>query len=377
MSGLYLELGALNPTLKTTGQSVPNLMDLMQPEGFVPDLNLAEAVSTASSPLSPATEKTLPAGQSAIVNSDEILSGLSDTLSTLSERLPKPNSTVNNSTLNTVNNSLSITSDLVKIEPKKVELSIKDVAALEDLIKNISSAKEESTKTTPDVVSTKALTTVPEETVSNKPKVSLDLFRTALSQQENQLEADVNSIIASGGDLSTIFKTDVVSTTGSAAGGELSNTFSKGITSAVEEFERTAEIEKTKREAQTTATLSSNDPAAILSLISNPLAPAKEVEPPTFNKAIAQGLTDVAEANSKIVSQTNIVNQAASTSPVQPQPKPIEEVTPNQPQPNQAATADEMQPNTVSVNSGDPALAGYMLQMLNILKSGQLKVKIS
>jgi hypothetical protein len=377
MSGLYLELGALNPTLKTTGQSVPNLMDLMQPEGFVPDLNLAESVSTASSPLSPATEKTLPAGQSAIVNSDEILSGLSDTLSTLSERLPKPNSTVNNSTLNTVNNSLSITSDLVKIEPKKVELSIKDVAALEDLIKNISSAKEESTKTTPDVVSTKALTTVPEETVSNKPKVSLDLFRTALSQQENQLEADVNSIIASGGDLSTIFKTDVVSATGSAAGGELSNTFSKGITSAVEEFERTAEIEKTKREAQTTATLSSNDPAAILSLISNPLAPAKEVEPPTFNKAIAQGLTDVAESNSKIVSQTNIVNQAASTSPVQPQPKPIEEVTPNQPQPNQAATADEMQPNTVSVNSGDPALAGYMLQMLNILKSGQLKVKIS
>jgi hypothetical protein len=377
MRGLYLELGALNPTQKTTGQSVPNLMDLMQPEGFVPDLNLAEAVSTASSPLSPATEKTLPAGQPAIVNSDEILSGLSDTLSTLSERLPKPNSTVNNSTLNTVNNSLSITSDLVKIEPKKVELSIKDVAALEDLIKNISSAKEESTKTTPDVVSTKALTTVPEETVSNKPKVSLDLFRTALSQQENQLEADVNSIIASGGDLSTIFKTDVVSTTGSAAGGELSNTFSKGITSAVEEFERTAEIEKTKREAQTTATLSSNDPAAILSLISNPLAPAKEVEPPTFNKAIAQGLTDVAEANSKIVSQTNIVNQAASTSPVQPQPKPIEEVIPNQPQPNQAATADGMQPNAVSVNSGDPALAGYMLQMLNILKSGQLKVKIS
>jgi len=377
MSGLYLELGALNPTQKTTGQSVPNLMDLMQPEGFVPDLNLAEAVSTASSPLSPATEKTLPAGQPAIVNSDEILSGLSDTLSTLSERLPKPNSIVNNSTLNTVNNSLSITSDLVKIEPKKVELSIKDVAALEDLIKNISSAKEESTKTTPDVVSTKALTTVPEETVSNKPKVSLDLFRTALSQQENQLEADVNSIIASGGDLSTIFKTDVVSAAGSAAGGELSNTFSKGITSAVEEFERTAEIEKTKREAQTTATLSSNDPAAILSLISNPLAPAKEVEPPTFNKAIAQGLTDVAEANSKIVSQTNIVNQAASTSPVQPQPKPIEEVIPNQPQPNQAATADGMQPNTVSVNSGDPALAGYMLQMLNILKSGQLKVKIS
>ena len=138
MSGLYLELGALNPTQKTTGQSVPNLMDLMQPEGFVPDLNLAEAVSTASSPLSPATEKTLPAGQPAIVNSDEILSGLSDTLSTLSERLPKPNSIVNNSTLNTVNNSLSITSDLVKIEPKKVELSIKDVAALEDLIKNIS-----------------------------------------------------------------------------------------------------------------------------------------------------------------------------------------------------------------------------------------------
>jgi len=377
MSGLYLELGALNPTQKTTGQSVPNLMDLMQPEGFVPDLNLAEAVSTASSPLSPATEKTLPAGQPAIVNSDEILSGLSDTLSTLSERLPKPNSTVNNSTLNTVNNSLSITSDLVKIEPKKVELSIKDVAALEDLIKNISSAKEESTKTTPDVVSTKALTTVPEETVSNKPKVSLDLFRSALSQQENQLEADVNSIIASGGDLSTIFKTDVVSATGSAVGGDLSNTFSKGITSAVEEFERTAEIEKTKREAQTTATLSSNDPAAILSLISNPLAPAKEVEQPTFNKAIAQGLTDVAEANSKIVSQTNIVNQAASTSPIQPQPKPMEEVIPNQPQPNQAATADGMQPNTVSVNSGDPALAGYMLQMLNILKSGQLKVKIS
>lgn len=377
MSGLYLELGALNPTQKTTGQSVPNLMDLMQPEGFVPDLNLAESVSTASSPLSPATEKTLPTGQSAIVNSDEILSGLSDTLSTLSERLPKPNSTVNNSTLNTVNNSLSITSDLVKIEPKKVELSIKDVAALEDLIKNISSTKEESTKTTPDAVSTKALTTVPEETVSNKPKVSLDLFRTALSQQENQLESDVNSIIASGGDLSTIFKTDVVSKTGSAASGELSNTFSKGITSAVEEFERTAEIERTKRDAQTAATLSSNDPAAVLSLISNPLAPAKEVEQPTFNKAIAQGLTDVAESNAKIVSQTNIVNQAATAPPVQLQPKPIEEVIPNQPQPNQSTTVDGMQPNSVSVNSGDPALAGYMLQMLNILKSGQLKVKIS
>ena len=40
MKGLYLELGALNQTQSKTEPNSPNLIDLLQPEGFIPELDL-------------------------------------------------------------------------------------------------------------------------------------------------------------------------------------------------------------------------------------------------------------------------------------------------------------------------------------------------
>jgi hypothetical protein len=141
------------------------------------------------------------------------------------------------------------------------------------------------------------------------------------------------------------------------------------------EIKAVEKIEKDK--AAQELLLDQNDPFAILTSITNQPTPVKEIEAPNFNKAIAQGLTDVAESNSKIVSQTNIVNQTQNT-PVASPPKPINLLpTANIPQGEAPMSEEDSSQKNVAVNASDPTLAAYMLQMLNIMKSGQLKVKIS
>jgi hypothetical protein len=138
------------------------------------------------------------------------------------------------------------------------------------------------------------------------------------------------------------------------------------------------ETDRTTALANEQQLLDQGDPMAILKSLTNPLTQTKEVQPPSFNKAIAQGLTDVAESNSKIVSQTSIVNQAVSALPQnQPNSNNTVENIPTKLQPNTQLPNEADQQPTVAIQGGDPVLAAYMLQMLNLMKSGQLKVKLT
>ena len=378
MNGLFLELDNLKLDQVLANQTTPNLMELMQPEGFVPDLNLSESVSITGSPLKSASEvgvkpQPLP-GDS--LPSIEFLSGVSEKLADIANGLTNQNPSISNSTVNTVNNALSVSTDLVKIEPKKVELSIKDVASLEDLITKISTQKETpaTEKITP-TVTTGTLTTATEQTPTNKPKLDISLFGKTLVEQDRALAANVNATLQSGGDLSELFNTDVIGKN-LAEEDELAKTYSKGITTAVDEFKVKAEQDRLAKESAAESNLTSEAINPTLTPVSTPLAPAKEVVAPTFNKEIAKGLTDVAEANSKIVSQTNIVNQTQAAPKVQPTINLTESAPGQSTVPSPSSEYEENQTKGVEVNASDPVLAGYMLQMLNILKSGQLKVKL-
>jgi len=153
--------------------------------------------------------------------------------------------------------------------------------------------------------------------------------------------------------------------------------FQVAFKQAVMEYEINAVEKAEKEKALQELLLDQNDPSAILASISNQPTPVKEIETPNFNKAIAKGLTDVAESNSKIVSQTNIVNQNQAAQPTA-QPKPIELLpTSNQSQNMPVEKEEDSMQATGAMIASDPTLAAYMLQMLNIMKSGQLKVKIS
>jgi|688.fasta_scaffold124094_3 hypothetical protein len=381
MEELNLELGNIKKPQPTSNSALDSLMDLMEPAGFVTDLNLAEPASATGSGLNSVNEAqsfTKSANESAI-----ILSGIALTLTDISENLGKASTSIVNSTANSVSNTLSVSSDLVKIEPKKVELSIKDINSLSELVKELQKTKEEKTKeeadkNSPDAILATALTSLPAPTDNTgKPKLDIEVFRKAMLTQEAELANSINSTIESGGDL-----TDLFENTGSGTGkdgllGNLSDKFSTGVKQAVMDYEINAVEKIEKDKAAQELLLDQNDPFAILTSITNQPTPVKEIEAPNFNKAIAQGLTDVAESNSKIVSQTNIVNQTQNT-PVASPPKPINLLpTANIPQGEAPMSEEDSSQKNVAVNASDPTLAAYMLQMLNIMKSGQLKVKIS
>jgi hypothetical protein len=386
MKGLYLELGALNQTQSKTEPNSPNLIDLLQPEGFIPELNLSEDISTAGSPLNPAKEALAQTGPStmteAAIRSAELLSGISDTLTKLT--INGSVSTVNTSSIDTVNNSLSIKGDLekilplLKIEPKKIELVFKDGSMLEELIKKVSVPTNNETKTTPEKVATGTLSNTTElQPDPTKPKLDISVFRNALFAQEATLADRVNATLAEGGDISTMFEENVVGDK-IAKSGKLAETYTQGIREAVMLAEIKQETDRTTALANEQQLLDQGDPMAILKSLTNPLTQTKEVQPPSFNKAIAQGLTDVAESNSKIVSQTSIVNQAVSTLPQsQPNSNNTVENIPTKLQPNTQLPNEADQQPTVAIQGGDPVLAAYMLQMLNLMKSGQLKVKLT
>jgi hypothetical protein len=377
MEELYLELGNIKPTQAPANSELGNLMDLLEPAGFIPDLNLAETASALSSGLNSANEAQ--SFTKSANDSSTILSGIALTLTDISNNLGKASRSIVNSTENAISNTLSISSDLVKIEPKKVELSIKDINSLSDLVKELQKPKDEKTdKTSPDAVLTTALKSLPTPTENTgKPKLDIEVFSKALINQESDLANSIQSTVESGGDLTSLFENTGTGVGSDGLLGNLSDKFSSGVKQAVMEYEINAVEKAEKEKALQELLLDQNDPSAILASISNQPTPVKEIETPNFNKAIAKGLTDVAESNSKIVSQTNIVNQNQAAQPTA-QPKPIELLpTSNQSQNMPVEKEEDSMQATGAMIASDPTLAAYMLQMLNIMKSGQLKVKIS
>jgi len=229
MEELYLELGNIKPTQAPANSELGNLMDLLEPAGFIPDLNLAETASALSSGLNSANEAQ--SFTKSANDSSTILSGIALTLTDISNNLGKASRSIVNSTENAISNTLSISSDLVKIEPKKVELSIKDINSLSDLVKELQKSKDEKTdKTSPDAVLTTALKSLPAPTENTgKPKLDIEVFSKALINQESDLANSIQSTVESGGDLTSLFENTGTGVGSDGLLGNLSDKFSSGV----------------------------------------------------------------------------------------------------------------------------------------------------
>lgn len=374
MKGLYLEFEALQKMYVEEALKgiSPDLIDVIRPEGFNPDQTLGEVNSIIGSPLNPAQEL------SPLVNQPGFQINPSfDTLATISAQLtevisrmglrPDPQELFPGLSLNPITNALTVTTELVRMEPKKVELGIKDISALDELVKKF--AESTPTKTETTGVATGTVSPVPAQTsgVPKDQQIDISVFTKTLQQQEEILSSEIQKVSDAGGSIGDLFL-DKYAEDGTLIPNELTQKYEASFSTAVEEAKKNL---GSPQETQPSPTASQVLPAPVTST----LTIAKEVVAPNFNKEIASGLTAVAGASSQMVAQNNIVNQNTTVSP-SPTLPPAQENKPFQLTGGPEAEPQPEQPPQPVV-SNDPLLATTMMQMLNLMKSGQLKVKLS
>lgn len=374
MKGLYLDFENFQKTYITGAvQGLgSDVNDILKPEGFNPAEIFGDVSSFAGSPLNTAQELTPqpnPILPPTVANpSTEVLNGISDKLSEVIFKMgsfganPSPVSTLTKST-----NPLAVTSESVKIDfPKVVELGIKDMTALEGMLTKLTKAAaiektESSGITTGTIAPEEKLTATPVSTQTSANPVSLEVFTKALAQQEAQLILDIEGATESG-TLDNMFGEPVKSSK------DLESKYENAITTAIE---KNAESQK---EINLSVLPGLGSPT-LPSPVNSPLVINKEVPPQNFNKELANSLNAFATTNSQMIAQNTIVNQ--TTAVAQPSaPTPVPENKTIQltggPAPEQETEAPVQQSF-----STDPLLSTAMIQMLNLMKSGQLKVKIS
>lgn len=370
MKGLYLEFEALQK--KYANDTIlgleSDLLDIINPEGFNPIDVLGDVASTAGSPLTTTQElkgdipQVLP---NPINPTTDVLTGISDKISEVLAKMGGP-AIQTKPELTAVNNSLTVTTELVKMEPKKVDFSIKDIAALEGIFSKL--IPNQTNKDLTTSIATGTLNTVtappksPTSQIPPEEQIDLSVFTKALAQQDLILQSTVSKELEAGGDLTAIFNEKVAGTSTEV----ITKMYEDGISTAVEEAKKKLNQTEELNPIVSVSTLPQP--------VTTPLTITKETVPASFNKEIANGLNAMAEANALSI-QNSVVNQNTNIS--SQAPPPVIQSGPTidlvGPQPKEEPVPDQ---GGVEMG-GTPLLATTMIQMLNLMKSGQLKVKIS